>query len=126
MKRYFDTLPNLSPKKTRRHDEDTLQMRVMSFIKVAYPHVLAIHCPNGGKRNAREGARFKKMGVLAGTPDILLWFNGKAAAIELKAGKNNLEQTQIEWRDRFVHAGGLWALCRSVDDVAAKLKEWGC
>lgn len=30
------------------------------------------HVPNGGKRNAIEGARFKAQGVKAGVPDICL------------------------------------------------------
>lgn len=31
-----------------------------------------IHIPNGGKRNVREAARLKRMGVRAGVPDYFL------------------------------------------------------
>lgn len=124
MKRYFDTLPNL--KKPRAHKEDQLQIQTMQLLRTAYPNVLAIHCPNGGKRSAREGERFKRMGVLAGTPDILMWYGGKAYAIELKVGKNGLTDTQKLWRDRFCEQGGVWALCRSLDDVAILTQAWFC
>ena len=56
----------------RKHYEDDLQRDVMEFIRLQYPHIISFHVPNGGKRSAREAARLKRQGVLAGVSDILL------------------------------------------------------
>lgn len=109
----------------RRHLEDTLQMQVAKYLRIQYPRLLAFHVPNGGKRNPREGARFKAMGVRPGVADILLfWGFNKKAAIELKAGKNKLEDSQETFRDQWVETGGYYSLCRSLDDVIDQLKMW--
>lgn len=66
------------------------------------------HVPNGGKRNAREAARMKGMGVRAGVHDYLLpvprgAFHG--LWIEMKAGKNSATPAQKEWRARMQAQG---------------------
>lgn len=49
------------------HIEDSEQMTLFEWAHLQsgkYPElVLLFHIPNGGKRDAREAARFKKMGV---------------------------------------------------------------
>lgn len=49
-----------------------------------------VHIPNGGRMTARQGARLKKMGVKAGTADLLLALpSGKMHGlwVEMKAPK---------------------------------------
>lgn len=57
-----------------QHIEDNEQILLFDWACAQsgkYPELeLLHHIPNGGKRNAREGARFKRMGVKAGVPDI--------------------------------------------------------
>jgi hypothetical protein len=131
MKRYFDTLPDLAkPKKQRKtFPEDALQIAAINHIRLMYPYILAIHPANERKCSPQAGARLKAKGVLAGTPDILLWWKlhegMQAGAIELKVGKNTLSEAQIAWRDKFEACGGKWALCRSIDDVRDWLNQWG-
>lgn len=57
-----------------RHLEDSEQALFFSILRYRYPQVwdIAFHVPNGGKRNAREGARLKAQGVKAGVPDIFV------------------------------------------------------
>jgi hypothetical protein len=53
--------------------------------------VLWCHIPNGGSRNAIEGAKLKRMGVLPGMPDIMIFEKNKVysgCAIELKVKPN--------------------------------------
>jgi len=58
------------------------------------------HIPNGGFRNAREGAKFKRMGVKKG---VLDYFVARAAKgfhglyIEFKWGKNKLTTEQKDF-----------------------------
>ena len=72
------------------------------------------HVPNGGKRGIREGARFKKMGVSAGVPDLHLpvprrGFTG--LYIELKVGTNKPEEAQYEWLQHLHNEGAKAVWC---------------
>lgn len=110
--------------KKRNNPEDDLQKMVWQYIKLRYPHVLAFHVPNGGRRNIREAARFKSMGVLPGVSDFLLfWIDGRGA-IELKAGKNKMSDHQKAFADKWSQYGGSFALCYSFDEVKKILEDW--
>lgn len=37
-----------------------------------FPGVLIYHCPNGEKRSIKTAVRLKKMGVVAGIPDLMV------------------------------------------------------
>lgn len=80
--------------------EDHLQMQVMSYIRYQYPDLLAFHTPNGGNRNALEGAKFKRMGVLPGVPDILIpkpnkQYNGLCIELKIKPNKPTPNQVEV-------------------------------
>ncbi len=109
----------------RNYTEDKFQQEVIQYIRLQYPHLLAFHVPNGGKRGAWEAARLKRQGVLAGVSDILLFWNGGHGAIELKCGKNKASPFQEYFADRWQWANGHYALCYTLDQVIAALKEWG-
>src|SRR5271166_6565935 len=98
----------------RRHLEDDAACALIAWRDLhvrRYPELgLLIHIPQGGKRSAREGARFKRMGVRAGVSDYLLpvpmrdmggqgWIKDGGAGlwIELKAGKGKPTPAQLEW-----------------------------
>lgn len=60
------------------------------------------HSPNGGKRNAREAARFKAMGTRAGFPDLFLAVpsNGyHGLFLELKTDKGRLNPNQKAYHE---------------------------
>lgn len=61
------------------------------------------HVPNGGYRNAREGAKFKREGVLSGIPDIVLALPSKAyhgLFLELKSRGGKLSKNQRDFMKR--------------------------
>lgn len=109
--------------------EDDLQQACVCWFNTQFPgdkQLKLHHSPNGGKRNEIEAAKFKRMGVRAGFPD--LWISlgdGKTGFIELKFGKNGLTLSQQNYRDFLKKEGHQWALCRSLDEFIATLKEWG-
>ena len=117
-----------------RHLEDALQADTADLCKlILHPSVVYWHTPNGGRRKAKEAARLKGMGVLAGVADwMFVWLpNGSAPVIplvgfiELKTDKGVLSDSQKEFRARVTAAGCDWALCRTVDEFLAILKLWG-
>ena len=106
--------------------EDILQMQVARFLKVAAPDLLFFHCPNGGKRHPAEARKFQDMGVLPGVADLCFVLpEGRAAFIELKAGKNPQQGTQKAFQAACEAVGAAYAVCRSLAEVEAVLSGWG-
>lgn len=86
--------------------EDDLQKVCIRYLSY-YPSLFYCHVPNGGNRSAKEGAKFKAMGVRAGMPDLLIFnpstidglpYIGLAIELKVKGGKlrpNQREALQI-------------------------------
>ena len=115
----------LSPK--RGNMESKLQIAVVNYIRMAYPDVLCFAVPNGGKRSIIEAAMMKKMGVLAGVSDLLLFWYGGMGAIELKRPdkKAAMSDSQVGFAEQWTQRGGKFALCNSLETVQAALNSWG-
>lgn len=88
---------------------------------------LLFHIPNGGKRNIREAAKFKKLGVLRGVPDLFLavacgGFHG--LWIEMKKTKGQISKEQRHML-RDLEAGGYRvAVCYSWLEAQAVILEY--
>jgi hypothetical protein len=91
----------------------------------AHPDVLWLHCPNGERRDARTGAKLKRMGVLAGAADLLIWHRGNSFALELKSETGRPSEAQLEFMARFADAGGHTAIAVGLDRAIACLEGWG-
>jgi hypothetical protein len=110
----------------RRRPEDGIHIAVCEHLRLrARPGVLWLHAANGGLRNPCEAARFKRMGVLAGASDLLLWHQGNSFALELKAPGGRLSDRQKQFLAAFNDAGGHSACAEGIDDAIAALEGWG-
>ena len=110
----------------RRRPEAAIHAAVCDHLRLrAKPDVLWLHPANGGTRDIREAARFKRMGVLAGASDLLLWHRGNSFALELKSPAGRLSDAQLEFLARFNDAGGHSASAEGVDRALATLEAWG-
>jgi hypothetical protein len=77
--------------------EAILQGALITWVKLQYPKEIIFHIPNGGFRTISEGARFKRMGVAPGIPDLMLARpNGGYGGlfIEMKAQDGRLSDNQ--------------------------------
>jgi hypothetical protein len=121
----------------RRHPESDLQRSVAQYLWAALPpSVLWTSIDHSGPGRVRN-AMLQARGVKAGVSDILIcWQSGvdpkgtwcdyaAVGWIELKSGKGVISSTQVAWANQAQEFGHRFALCRSVDDVARALKEWG-
>lgn len=115
-----------------RHEEENLQIRCVEWFGLAYPAIrdLLHHSPNGGRRNAREGARFKAMGTRRGFPDLLLLYPSKGyhgLFIEMKSEKGRQQPSQKEWQTLAERVGYKYVICRSLggfmDEVNGYLEQ---
>ncbi len=104
--------------------EDNLQKQVATYLD--FSEAVWFHSPNGGKRNLLEAIKFKKMGVKSGVPDCLILNQRqgfKGLAIELKVGKNQPTQNQMDWLEDLARLGYLCWVSWSLDEVVA-LIDW--
>lgn len=112
---------------TMRHIEDNLQISCVRWFSLQYPEcaMLLHHSPNGGKRNAKEAARFKAMGVRAGFPDLVLHiasggYNG--LFIELKTDKGRQTEHQKEQQALLEKQNYRYVVVRSIEEFINQIE----
>ena len=110
----------------RRHLEDDLQAALIEHIKLRGRRgLIYFHPANGGKRNALEAARLKRMGVRAGVADLILLRNGHSYALELKAKGGRPTESQMEFMSDWIAAGGSGCIADGIDRALKVLEMWG-
>ena len=112
-----------------RHIEETLQTMCVKWFDLTHPKLspCLFHVPNGGKRNAKEAARFKAMGVRPGVPDLLLILPNKKyhfLAVELKIGKNVQTENQRNYQRVITAVGGRYEVVRCFDDFEDVIESY--
>lgn len=112
-----------------RHIEESIQMQCVQWMQWQYPDIAMLlhHSPNGGKRNAREGARFKAMGTRAGFPDLALYIANShyhALFIELKTDKGRQTDTQKQWQERLTSQGYQYSVCRNFEQFVNIITDY--
>lgn len=119
-------------KKCKRHIpyEEELQMRCVEWFDRHFPRLKMClhHSPNGGRRSQREGAKFKRMGVRAGFPD-LIWlvpiYDGDKYipyyCIEMKYGKGRQEEVQKEYEKYIKQFGGEYIIVRTFEEFKKRI-----
>jgi hypothetical protein len=111
-----------------KQTEHKLQAQVKQFLLYCLPFDVAwTSVDHAAAMSLRRGAERKAQGVKAGQADIrfVLPPHGRSAEIELKTATGRVSPAQRDWERAVTNAGGLYAVCRSVDEVAFVLRGWG-
>lgn len=114
-----------------KRSEDTEQIQVIQWARLRegrYPELEWLcHIPNGGSRNKAEAVKLKQMGVKPGIPDLFLPVaNGPyhGLFIEMKYGKNTLQDSQRQCL-RFLLAAGYHAtVCYSAEITTSVIENY--
>ena len=131
-RRWKPTLPG-KPRRKPRHLEDTQQALLFRWLRVHRwqnrPLAdYAWHTPNGGKRNLREAARFKLMGVKPGVPDVTLAIamgSYHGLYIELKATESGTcTQNQLDVAAMLIAQGYRVDVCHGWREAAATINDY--
>lgn len=106
----------------RTLSEDLEQINFVNWFRYQFPKVLIIHIPNGGKRHAGEAAKLKRMGVVAGVPDLFipewrLWVEMK----RVKGGK--LSENQKNIIPELERIGYTVVVCNGFEDAKLAIEE---
>lgn len=110
--------------------EHKLQVQVRQYLMTALPPSIEWTANAAGVRVSIHAAKkMKAAGVRRGWPDLQFLFpDGVTRFVELKTPTGSLSPEQRDFRDRCLRIRppvDIWALCRSVEDVAAALAGWG-
>jgi hypothetical protein len=105
--------------------EDRIQIAILDYLEAVAPDLICFAVPNEGKRSYTVAARHKLLGMVAGVPDLVLSYGGRAFFLEVKSPAGRLRPAQKEFLDRAQASGAKAAVVRSVDDVRAALAAWG-
>lgn len=110
----------------RAAPEAKLQISVKQYLSYCLPDdILWTASLTGVHLSMQARTKAKAMGVRRGFPDLMFLFpDGVTRYIELKTATGSLSPEQREFRDR-AKPYGVWALCRSLDEVIAALRSWG-
>lgn len=93
--------------------------------KVKRPGIEFFHCPNGENRDAKTGAKLKRMGVLPGVSDLII-MDGRGCffAMEVKKPGEHATMAQQHFLSAFRATGGKTAIVDSVREAEAVLTNW--
>ncbi len=114
------------PRKKRKNDEEVEQIKFITWLEKVNVH--CYHPRNGGSLNALEGAKFKRMGVRRGVPDLCIPYARKAyhgLYIELKRVDGKLSDLSVEqkwWLD-FLGRQGYLALVSFGSEQGKKIVQ---
>lgn len=113
--------------KRRNDPEGELQRAVFGHIRArGAPGVVAFHVPNGGKRSIREAVAFKRMGVLAGVPDVIAVKDGRCFALELKPfSSRKPSDAQVKTMSDLESAGAVVGIAWGLSEALAWLEHHG-
>lgn len=120
------------PRKRPRHLEDAEQVAFFQWADLATVNGVKVgdycfHVPNGGKRNPREAARFKKMGVRAGVSDIIMLYpmgGFHGLIIELKAANGKMTSDQVKWQGRMGDVGYFVVTCWGFESAKKTVEDY--
>jgi hypothetical protein len=110
----------------RQHPEDVVQKAIVNWLRnVLRGEAMVVHIANN-PRSARDGARLKALGLVAGAPDLLVVLpHGRGCFIEVKSQKGRVQEAQKAFELTCRALDWPWLVARSIDDVRSEFKVLG-
>lgn len=114
-----------------RGPEDDIQIAIVNYLRTVLPHGWIVKATANKPRSAALGALEKRMGTIAGWPDLEILGRGGAMDrpmsyfFEVKAPARYPTRVQREIHDKLMDAGFPVAVVRSIDDVRRYARQWG-
>lgn len=104
-------------------NEDQFQAATYLYINNNYPMLrrLLFHVPNQGAKNAKEGAKLKAMGVIAGVPDLICL--RPLCGIELKMPTGRIDSNQKSIHEHWGNNGIPVYVCWNASEVVELLDK---
>ena len=112
-----------------KHQEDDEQQALFEWAGYVPELRWMFAIPNGGKRNIREAARFKKQGVKAGVSDVVQPLpRGKYCGlyIEMKrsTGQTHVTAAQNDFITAMREAGYKAVICHGFEEAKSTIEDY--
>ena len=107
--------------------EDAIQAAIVQLLRLsADRRTIFLHIPNGMYASAKIGARFVKLGMLPGAPDLLVITpDGRSHFMEVKTAGGYQREPQKAFQARCAVLHLNYAIVRSLRDAEEVLTAWG-
>ena len=97
--------------------EDQLQMDCVMLFTLKYPKLVGLlFMVHNTPRNAIDGIRLKRMGMVRGVADLAFLYNGKSYYLEMKIKTGKQSKEQKEWEQLITSQGFQYVIIRSIDE----------
>ena len=127
-------LPRARKPKAPQPSEDAIHIAIRAALVLH--GIRSRHAANDGKRSIASAMRLKRLGMVAGDPDLRVWkpregldpFEMQAPLVgflEVKSATGRLTPSQVEEIALLRADGFPVAVVRSVDEALTALREWG-
>ena len=85
--------------------ESALHQSLVQWLNLSLPREAFFFHPMNNPRSAIQGAHFKKLGMRAGIPDLVVLYGGKFVALEVKSERGRLSSEQKQVHAAIKNAG---------------------
>jgi hypothetical protein len=116
--------------KAHQPSEDAIHIAIRDAL--LWHGIRSRHAANDGKRSIASAMRLKRLGMVAGDPDLRVWkphphplHPPLVGFLEVKSATGRLTPAQQEEIAALRADGFSVAVVRSVDEALAALREWG-
>lgn len=103
-------------------------MLCWQWVQKTYPGLLIFHVPSGEPRDVVVAMKLKRMGVVPGVADFLMFVPGRAVAIEMKDEGGRQSDPQKLFQKKWKACGNIYVIARSLEEfqrvVAAYHDGW--
>lgn len=99
---------------SRQISEKEIHLKAWQWVKETYPDLLIFHVPSGEYRDMATAMKLKRMGVVPGVADFLMFVSGKNIAIELKDKGGKQSEAQKFFQRGWEALGGVYVIVRSL------------
>ena len=116
-------------KQTTPLSESQIQHDCVQWFRLQYPSLafMLFAVPNGGKRDAKTGARMKYEGAISGVSDLILLIPKKGYAslcIEMKKPKGTQSENQKKWQREAEKYRNKYVVCHSLQEFMNEVNAY--
>jgi hypothetical protein len=113
-----------SPKASSRQiSEKEIHMKAWQWVKTYYPDLLIFHVPSGEPRDVTVAMKLKRMGVVPGVADFLMFIPGHSIAIELKDDGGRQSDPQKLFQKKWEACGFRYKIARSLEEFQGIVRK---
>jgi hypothetical protein len=109
---------------SRQISEHEIHLHAWQWVKKTYPHLLIFHVPSGEHRNVVTAVKLKRMGVIPGVADFLIFVTGYSIAIELKDKGGVQSEAQKRFQSCWEGLGHRYKIARSLEQFQNIVNEY--